>query len=192
MASTNGKSAKLKDVEVTDAGIRITLGAKDSPYFVLFQKDGWDITDRYVFQRATDLDALRMVIERALDWNVIDSQGQPIPFDRDVLLAKLDQMKQYSPIEQAQQILATANLLVALWVVDPASEEIPPLADKIRALQNVPVVDRSQMLRLAMPLESPLIGAWHKAIDAARSLPLPLSLSAGAPEAVSPPVLSLS
>lgn len=74
------------EAEVREDGIYYSLGG---PYWILMTKS-WGLNDSQTFVRTDRLHGLRMVIEKTLDWHIPNLQWNPIPFEKDKLLAQLD------------------------------------------------------------------------------------------------------
>lgn len=75
---------KQGEVEVLADGIKVGLGGD---YWVVYDK-AWNNIEIRKFRRTRDdLAALAIVLGKAKDWNVPDSDWNPLPFDREKLLA---------------------------------------------------------------------------------------------------------
>jgi len=72
---------------VSDEGIRVPI---PGGYWILFGKE-WSSRDLYRFTKTiNNLDALRMVVEKALDWYLPNDKWEPWPFDKEKILAQID------------------------------------------------------------------------------------------------------
>ena len=78
---------KIADPEILEQGIKVFLGGE---YWILFTKT-WGSTDSQKFRNAAnDMMALRMLIEKTVDWNIPDAKWEILPFEKDKLVAQID------------------------------------------------------------------------------------------------------
>ena len=78
---------KIADPEILSDGIRVFLGGD---YWIKYPNT-WLNTEANDFRNAaSDMVALRMVVEKAMDWNIPNAKWEPIPFEKEKLLAQID------------------------------------------------------------------------------------------------------
>lgn len=83
---------KVKEPEILENGIKVYLGGD---YWVLFSKS-WGNMDSTKYRNASDVDALRFLVSKVVDWSVPDSEWNLLPFDKEKLIAQLDAFSAYN------------------------------------------------------------------------------------------------
>ena len=87
---------KIADPEILSDGIRVYLGGE---YWIKFT-NVWGSTASSKFRNASnDMMALRMLIEKTVDWNIPDENWNLLPFEKDKLLAQVDAFMKDSTVE---------------------------------------------------------------------------------------------
>ena len=77
---------KIKEPEILDNGIKVYLG--DS-WWILFAKS-WSNMDTTRFRNSADMPALKLLINKVVDWSVPSENWEPLKFEKDKLLAQID------------------------------------------------------------------------------------------------------
>lgn len=81
------------EAQILDDGILVPLGK--SEYWVKFVKS-WGNTDATKYRNASDIDSLRFLVSKVVDWSLPDSDWKPLPFDKEKLTAQLDAFSAYN------------------------------------------------------------------------------------------------
>lgn len=77
-----------KEPEILSDGIRIDLGGS---FWIKFTKV-WGSTDAQKFRNTqNDILALRMLIEKVVDWHIPDANWNDLPFEKEKLLKQIDE-----------------------------------------------------------------------------------------------------
>lgn len=172
--SKNGKTGDSK-VTVLNDGIRVDLGGG---YWILYSKE-WDSLDNPMFRAVTNLDALKLVIQHALDWHFPNHKWEDIPFDRDALVAAIEQA-QWGAANPSVILSAIALLDASYAAENTESIELALETLRTQHAKAIETITNSAVPRYPVQLETPLIESWYKANAAAHSLPFPTPSPVGA------------
>jgi hypothetical protein len=108
-----------KQPEILENGIKVYLGGD---YWVLFGKS-WNDKDGTRYRNASDADSLKFLIGKVLDWCIPDSEWNPLPFDKQKLIAELDAFSAY--IQKTEQLRKEGKYTEVTQEVMPECFAIP-------------------------------------------------------------------
>lgn len=158
---------KIK-AELRDDGIFVDLGGG---WWILFGKR-WSNLDLHKLRKVDGIAALRLVIEKTVNWNFPDVEWKPLPFDKPKLLAQLDAFEKGNglcwPLLQAlyEQMLAVPD-------DGDARKSFFDLA--LPMLREFLRTESSQCFEIPTQMNNPLIEAWDSAWVVAHRLPFEAS-----------------
>jgi len=169
----------MKEPEVRDSGIFCDLGGG---WWILFTKV-WGSSDRDDYQRSDNLVALRLIVERALDWRIPDLNWNPIPFDKPKLLEQIDGAIRQQ-LENGQVSLETTARYATYQALDKLAQEnaevkealapIVLLVTQATSLVNLAkdvLLPADKMFVIPTQLQVALTTAVYEAIGASYSIP---------------------
>lgn len=98
-----------KEPEILPDGIVVHL---DSQYWIKFSREWTNLEIRKFRQIADDLEALKYVVQKTLDWHLPDGSWNLLPFEKDKLLAQITAF-QADPLAECFTIPAQLQLPIA-------------------------------------------------------------------------------
>ncbi len=166
--SGSGTGLREPKVEVTEEGIRVELVGDQ---WVLFQKEDWAASDRWEYRSVrNDLVGFRILVEKLKDWHILDPRGNPIPFERELILRQIDALLN----AQGQvDTLARVDELLDLLDENADAAAIQAKADDVRLSRALaPGGIRVSLPRFPPQLAAPLNLSFYFAYNAVVTIPL--------------------
>ena len=109
-----------------EQGIKIALAGLPEDQWVLYHKDGWTSDIEYWFTYATAIDSIEMVVERTLDWRVMNAEGAWIPFDKDKFLQIIQRIKSFERVPFLSLPLQTQQAInLSFWAAIREARKLP-------------------------------------------------------------------
>ena len=177
---------KLPEPEILEDSIKINLGGE---FWIKFTKS-WGSTDSQKFRNvANDTVALKMVIEHTVDWNIPDSDWNPLPFDKEKLLAQLNAFAAGQVDEDTKALLSISQQLAALKVEHPELEDaIATVGGLAVQAKQITVRTRailpeasSECFSIPTPLQVELSKAYYTAMGLSDKIPFGSLLPSSSP-----------